>query len=149
MLSVFDPLARAISDWQRKHHIADGDPMIAAVELVRIYLKHSGETDNDPTASPPGFEDFRGTIELLDRRSKAFIHQATDLVGECAGLARTSIASTEHGSCCECSRCNVPPAGELHLIERGSAETAFRNCTRHAANDGKVTLRREQAPTRG
>jgi hypothetical protein len=58
MLSVFDPLARAISDWQRKHHIADGDPMIAAVELVRIYLKHSGETDNDPTASPPGFEDF-------------------------------------------------------------------------------------------
>jgi hypothetical protein len=56
--------------------------MIAALELVRIYLKHSRETDNDPSASPPRFEDFRGTIELLDRRSKAFIHQATDLVGE-------------------------------------------------------------------
>jgi hypothetical protein len=77
-----DPLPRAISEWQRKHHIADGDPMIAALELVRIYLKHSHETDNDSSASPPGFEDFRGTIELLDRRSKAFIHQATDLVGE-------------------------------------------------------------------
>jgi hypothetical protein len=77
-----DPLARAIGEWQRKHHIADGDPMIAVLELVRIYLKHSRETDNDPVASPPSFEDFRGTIELLNRRSKAFIHQATDLVSE-------------------------------------------------------------------
>jgi hypothetical protein len=77
-----NPLARAISEWQRKHRIADGDPMIAVLELVRIYLKHSRETDSDPTASPPSFEDFRGTIELLDRRSKAFIHQATDLVSE-------------------------------------------------------------------
>jgi hypothetical protein len=76
------PLARAISDWQRTHHIADGDPMIAVLELVRIYLQHSRETDNDPVASPPSFEDFRGTIELLDRRSKAFIHQAADLVAE-------------------------------------------------------------------
>jgi hypothetical protein len=77
-----DPLARAIDEWQRKHHIADGDPMIAALELVRIYLKHSRETDNDPAVSPPSFDDFRGTIELLDRRSKAFIYQATDLVAE-------------------------------------------------------------------
>jgi len=77
-----DPLTRAISDWQRKHHIADGDPMIAALELVRIYLRHSRETDTDSSASPPSFEDFRGTIELLDRRSKAFIHQAADLVTE-------------------------------------------------------------------
>ena len=77
-----NPLERAISDWQRKHHIADDDPMIAALELVRIYLKHSRENDNDPVASPPSFEDFRGTVELLDRRSKAFMHQATDLVGE-------------------------------------------------------------------
>ena len=81
-MNADDPLARAIGEWQRKHHIADGDPMIAVLELVRIYLKHSRETDNDPAASPPSFEDFRGTVELLDRRSKAFIHQATDLVGE-------------------------------------------------------------------
>jgi len=77
-----DPLARAIGEWQRKHHIADGDPMIAALELVRIYLKHSGEIDNDPAGAPPSFEDFRSTVELLDRRSKAFIHQAGDLVAE-------------------------------------------------------------------
>jgi hypothetical protein len=77
-----NPLERAIGEWQRKHHIADGDPMIAVLELVRIYLRHSRETDNHPAASPPSFEDFRSTIELLDRRSKAFMHQATDLVGE-------------------------------------------------------------------
>jgi hypothetical protein len=81
-MSADDPLARAIGEWQRKHRIADGDPMIAALELVRIYLKHSRETDNHPALSPPSFEDFRGTVELLDRRSKAFIHQATDLVAE-------------------------------------------------------------------
>jgi hypothetical protein len=81
-MNADDPLARAISDWQRKHRIADGDPMIAVLELVRIYLRHSRETDNDPAASPPSFDDFRSTIELLDRRSKAFIHQATDLIGE-------------------------------------------------------------------
>ena len=81
-MNVDDPLARAIGEWQRRHHIADGDPMIAALELVRIYLKHSREADNDSAASPPSFEDFRGTIELLDRRSKAFIHQAADLVAE-------------------------------------------------------------------
>ena len=81
-MSADDPLVQAIGEWQRKHHIADGDPMIAALELVRIYLQYSRETDHDPDASPPGFEDFRGTIELLDRRSKAFIHQAADLVAE-------------------------------------------------------------------
>ena len=81
-MSADDPLTRAIGEWQRKHHIADGDPMIAVLDLVRIYLRHSRETDNDPPASPPSFEDFRSTIELLDRRSKAFVQQATDLVGE-------------------------------------------------------------------
>ena len=81
-MNADDPLARAIGEWQRKHHIADGDPMISALELVRIYLLHARKIDNDPAASPPGFEDFRGTIELLDRRSKAFIHQAADLVAE-------------------------------------------------------------------
>ena len=81
-MNADDPLARAIGEWQRNHHIADGDPMIAALELVRIYLKHSREIDNDPATSPPSFEDFRGTIELLDRRSKAFVQQATDLIGQ-------------------------------------------------------------------
>ena len=81
-----DPLERAIADWQRKHHIADGDPMIAALELVRVYLQHARHTDGSPDFAIPSFEDFRGTIELLDRRSKSFINQASDLVGRAAPL---------------------------------------------------------------
>lgn len=81
-MSANDPLTEAIGEWQRKHHIGNGDPMIAALELVRIYLHHSRKTDDNPDAAPPSFEDFRTTIELLDRRSKAFVQQAADLVGE-------------------------------------------------------------------
>ena len=75
-----DPLATAIADWQRKHRIADGDPIIAALDLVRLYLQHARQPNDD--AQIPSFEDFRGTIELLDRRSKSFINQASDLVAE-------------------------------------------------------------------
>jgi hypothetical protein len=77
-----DPLARAISEWQRKYRIADDDPIIAVLELVRLQLQHTRINREDAGAAPPGFEDFRVTIELLDRRSKAFIHQATDLTAE-------------------------------------------------------------------
>jgi hypothetical protein len=81
-MSGDDPLAVAVSDWQRKHRIAEGDPMIAALELVRIYLRHAREIDDKPGTLPPSFEDFRGTIELLDRRSKSFVQQAADIIGE-------------------------------------------------------------------
>jgi hypothetical protein len=81
-VSADDPLAQAISDWQRKHRIGDDDPMIAVLELVRIHLRHTRDLRDDRNWVPPIFEDFRGTIELLDRRSKAFIHQASDLLAE-------------------------------------------------------------------
>ncbi len=81
-MSADDPLALAIADWQRKNRIADGDPMIAALELVRIYLHTARKIDDHPDFPPPSFEDFRATIELLDRRSKNFIHQAADTVSE-------------------------------------------------------------------
>jgi hypothetical protein len=76
------PLTEAIGEWQRKHHIADGDPMIAALELVRIYLQQVRKIDDSSDAAPSNFEDFRSTIELLDRRSRALVQQATDLIGE-------------------------------------------------------------------
>ena len=60
--------------------------MIAALELVRVYLQHARHTDDSPDFAIPSFEDFRGTIELLDRRSKSFINQASDLVGRAAPL---------------------------------------------------------------
>ena len=77
-----DPLARAIAEWQHKHRIADDDPVLAVLELVRLQIQHARVGRDDIDAAPPGFEDFRGTIELLDRRSKAFIQQATDLTAE-------------------------------------------------------------------
>lgn len=81
-MSADDPLANAISEWQRKHRIADDDPVIAVLELVRLQLQHTRSNRDDADAAPPSFEDFRGTIELLDRRSKAFVQQATDLLSE-------------------------------------------------------------------
>lgn len=77
-----DPLATAIADWQRKHRIADDDPVLAVLELVQLQIQHARADRNGADAAPPSFEDFRGTIELLDRRSKAFVHQATDLTAE-------------------------------------------------------------------
>jgi len=77
-----DPLTDAIAEWQRKHRIADGDPILAVLELVRLQLQHARTHHDDAADAPPSFEDFRSTIELLDRRSKAFAQQATDLVAE-------------------------------------------------------------------
>ena len=77
-----DPLATAVADWQRKYRIADDDPILAVLELVRLQLQHARVEPADVDTAPPGFEDFRGTIELLDRRSKAFINQSADLLTE-------------------------------------------------------------------
>lgn len=77
-----DLLAKSIAEWQHKHRIADDDPVLAVLELVRLQIQHTPANRDDADAAPPSFEDFRGTIELLDRRSKAFIHQACDLVAE-------------------------------------------------------------------
>lgn len=81
-MSHEDPLARAVAEWQRKHRIADDDPILAVLELVRLQLQHARVQPDDADVAPPSFEDFRGTIELLDRRSKAFVQQASDLVAE-------------------------------------------------------------------
>jgi hypothetical protein len=77
-----DPLATAVADWQRKYRIADDDPILAVLELVRLQLQHARVERTDSDTAPPGFEDFRGTIELLDRRSKAFVNQSADLLTE-------------------------------------------------------------------
>jgi hypothetical protein len=81
-MNADDSVAHAISEWQRKHGIADDDPILAVLELVRLQLQHARIHHDDAADTPPSFEDFRSAIELLDRRSKAFVQQATDLVGE-------------------------------------------------------------------
>jgi hypothetical protein len=75
-------LAHAVSEWRRKYNIADGDPAIAMLDLVRIYLRHSREIDDEPDSPPPPFDTFRDTIYLLDRRSKSFVQQAACIMGE-------------------------------------------------------------------
>ncbi len=84
-----DHLALALSDWQRKHNIADGDPMIAVLDLVRLAIQHPPQPDAATTALPPTFEEFRATMELLDTRSKAFVSQSTTLIGELRTFTQT------------------------------------------------------------
>ncbi len=36
-----DPLAKAIAEWQHKHRIADDDPILAVLELVRLQIQHA------------------------------------------------------------------------------------------------------------
>jgi hypothetical protein len=71
-MSLQNPLAVAISDSQRKHRVTDADPMIAPLQLVRMYLRQPREVDNAPIAPPPSFEDFRGTIRVAGPCSKSF-----------------------------------------------------------------------------
>ena len=40
-MNADDPLAHAILEWQRKHRIADDDPIIAVLDLVRLQLHHA------------------------------------------------------------------------------------------------------------
>ena len=69
-MNTDDPVSHAISEWQRKHRIADDDPVLAVLELMRLQLQHVQASRPVDNAAPPTFEDFRSTIELLDRRSK-------------------------------------------------------------------------------
>ena len=83
-----DRLALAIAEWQRKYGIADNDPMIAMLDLVRIHLRHAHEIDDDPDAPTPPFEDFRSTIVLLDQCAKTFSKQASQILGQLGAFAR-------------------------------------------------------------
>ena len=65
-MSADDTLALALSEWQRKHGIADGDPMIAVLDLVRLAVLHPPKKDA-AASLPPTFEEFRATILELER----------------------------------------------------------------------------------
>jgi hypothetical protein len=86
-MSTDDPLALALSEWQRKHGIADGDPMIAVLDLVRLAITHPLKKDA-PASLPPTFEEFRATMEALDSRSKVFATQSVALIAELRTFAR-------------------------------------------------------------
>ncbi len=88
-MSADDPLALALSEWQRKHGIADGDPIMAVLDLVRLAVQHPPKKDA-VSSLPPTFEEFRATIEALDSRSKVFATQSTALIAELRTFARVA-----------------------------------------------------------
>jgi hypothetical protein len=73
-------LQNAVLEWQKKYGIRDGDPMLASLELFHIYLRTSEPSANGSRS--PTFEEFRESLELLDRRTKAFVKQAAELIQE-------------------------------------------------------------------
>jgi len=80
-MSEADPkqaLKNAILEWQKKYNVQDGDPTLAAVELWEIYFTHTQL--NGP--KPPSFEDFRSTMEQLERLCGDFTGRAADIIKE-------------------------------------------------------------------
>ena len=80
-MSEADPkeaLKNAIMQWQKKYNVQDGDPTLAAVELWEIYFTHTQL--NGP--KPPSFEDFRSTMEQLERLCGDFTGRAADIIKE-------------------------------------------------------------------
>ena len=71
-------LRNAILEWQKKHNVKDADPMLAAVELWEIYFTHAQL--NGP--KPPSFEDFRSTMEQLERLCGDFTGRAAEIIEE-------------------------------------------------------------------
>jgi hypothetical protein len=68
-------LRNAVLDWQRKHNIADDDPLLATVELWEAFL----DSERSPDASPP---DIRRDIQQLDRIIKTFSKQTGEVIRE-------------------------------------------------------------------
>lgn len=70
-------LRNAVLDWQQRHNIADGDPLLATVELWEAFLDSAKVPDSTAAAF-----DTRREIEQLDRISKAFAKQSGEVIRE-------------------------------------------------------------------
>lgn len=84
-----EQLALALAEWRRKHNIADGDPMLAVLDLVRLALLHSPKPQAATAALPPTFEEFRNTMELLEANSKDFVKQSSAAIVQQRAFAET------------------------------------------------------------
>ena len=73
-------LKNAISEWRKKYGVQDGDPMLAAVELWEIYFTHAQIIG--PKDRLPSFEDFRDTLEQLERLGGDFTGRAGEIIQE-------------------------------------------------------------------
>jgi hypothetical protein len=73
-------LKTAVLEWQNKHGIQEGDPILAALELWEIYFNHTNLHSN--TQRIPSFEEFRSSLQQLDRLSKGFSKHAGEIIQE-------------------------------------------------------------------
>lgn len=73
-------LKNAILEWRKKYAVQDGDPMLAAVELWEIYFTHVQLSS--PKERLPSFEDFRDTLEQLERLGGDFTGRAGEIIQE-------------------------------------------------------------------
>jgi hypothetical protein len=73
-------LKNAILEWRKKYSVQDGDPMLAAVELWEIYFTQA--QISSPKERLPSFEDFRDTLEQLERLGGDFTGRAGEIIQE-------------------------------------------------------------------
>ena len=71
----------AVLDWQKRHNIADNDPLLATVELWEAFLKGERAADATPV-------DVRREIEQLDRIGKSFNKQTGEVIRELRAVPR-------------------------------------------------------------
>jgi len=82
-----------VANWQKKHAVADDDPLFAAVELFDIYAESLNPQTPEKPTNPPSFGEFR------DRQSSGsfglFVVLITIfLVGGAAYIAWSFILTT-------------------------------------------------------
>jgi len=82
-----EALEHAVVAWRTKHHIREDDPLLAALDLVRVYLAHAPLPARDAGEVPPTYAEFRETVDLLERRANAFGKQSLDLIVELRKVA--------------------------------------------------------------
>ena len=90
-----EALEQAVISWRTKYQIREDDPMLAALDLVRVYLAHAPLPPRDEAEVPPTYAEFRETVELLDRRANAFGKQSLDLIIELRKVADSSAGRRE------------------------------------------------------
>lgn len=90
-----EALEQAVTAWRTKHGIRGDDPMLAALDLVRVYLAHAPLPPRDAAEVPPTYAEFRETVELLDQRANAFAKQSLDLIVELRKVAERRATKRE------------------------------------------------------
>jgi hypothetical protein len=76
-------LEQAVLAWRTKHQVREDDPILAVLDLVRVYLAHAPPLPaRDEAELPPSYAEFRETVEILDRRANSFATQSLDLIIE-------------------------------------------------------------------